>query len=381
MESLSQADQAWLRVARGAKERHQYDFQNIYLCRHCGFIYIDPVLSDKEMITLIFEASNLSLEPLSRHRWSYPESRGAPSLWSTAVRVPSINDSLRPFLDKPVRVLDVGSHGGEISLNLDLPKGSQVDLLQLENAFAAASPGSHLPPNARQFSGLLMDLADAEPEYRADVILALAVFEHVDSPRKFLEHCKQLLARDGLLVIDVPYEPFLARDVALGRRFELPHHLFFTPWSLRHLLESVGFGMEGCELLNLEHTGVGVDPYCMLRAVCTNSAVRGGDSAKPAIRNYYRSIDALLGSFAGSIVFESDAPFGVFIYDPSARQLAKLFSERVGYRGLFTSNPDLDLDAANVFHELPEDIEYLISLTFEERDALRRNLKADVTIL
>ena len=353
--------------------------QNVYLCQSCGLLFIDPVLSDADTIELIFQAEDRPLAPLLDGGWCRPAFERAPSIWSTAVRVPSLNETLRPFLDKAIRVIDVGSRGGDVSLNLDLPTGSQVDLVQVQNEFAAASPDSPMLSDLRQFNGLLIDLVEADAEYRADLVLAIHVLEHVDDARQFLRHCRRLLAPDGLLLVEVPYEPFVARNVASDRIFELAHNLFFTPWSLRYLLQATGFTIEKFEHLNLAHTGVGVDPYSVLRVVCSTHPAPDPDLVKLGVRNYCRSIDAVLGSFAGSIVFESDARFGVFAFEERARGMAELFCERPGYRGVFTSNPDLN--APNVFQGVPEEIQYLITLNEQDREALRQNLRSHVTII
>ena len=323
--------------------------------------------------------SHISLDRVRTRSWSPPRVCGSASIWSTTVRVPSFNDTLRPYLHKPVRVLDIGSHGGQISLHLDLPGDSHVDLLQLENAYAVLPSAPDRLARSRQFNGILADLVKAEPGYKADLVLALHVLEHVDDPRQFLKDCKAVLDDRGLLVVEVPYEPSVALAIALNNSFELAHNFFFTPGSLRYLLHMAGFRIESFEFSSSTHTGVGTDPYSVLRAVCTSSDRSEAATPTTAGRNFYRSLDALLDSFAGSIAFESKTLFGVFVFEPAAVRLAHVFSDRPGYKGLFTTNEKLDL--ANIFSELPADIEFIFTISKQDRAVLRSSLGDRVAII
>lgn len=361
-----------------AKEVYHYVEQSIYLCRDCGHIFISPVLSDQQTIELIFQAVNSELRP-SEQWQAVPGGRKEPSIWSTAVRVPSINHSLRRFLHGPVRVLDVGAHGGEISLNMALADRSSVDLLQLENSFTCATSPTRDLSRVREFRGLLSDLRAADSNYRADLVLVLHVLEHIADLPTFLADCQAVLSDDGLLVIEVPYEPHDARNVARNRVFELPHHSFFAPWTLRTLLERNGFDVRQLELLNHAHTGVGLDPYTVVRAVCSHAKHEPLAASAPPDGDFCRSLDMLLGSFGGSIAFNSEAPFAIFYYDPNLSQLAAVFESAPGYRGAFTSNPQLPLP--NIFSDAPADAKFLITLVDEDRAALRAAYAGPATVL
>jgi SAM-dependent methyltransferase len=361
-----------------AKEVYHYVEQSLYLCRDCGHIFIYPVLSDQQTIELIFQACKSELRP-SEQWQAVPGGRKDPSIWSTAVRVPSVNDSLRRFLSGSVRVLDVGAHGGEISLNMALAEGSFVDLLQLENSFTCATSPTRDLSRVREFRGLLSDLRVADPNYRADLVLVLHVLEHIADLPAFLSDCQAVLSDDGLLLIEVPYEPHDARNIARNRVFELPHHSFFAPWSLQALLERYGFDVRQLELLNHSHTGVGLDPYTVVRAVCSRAKHEPSVPAPANGTDFCRSLDMLLGSFGGSIAFQSDAPFAIFYYDPNLRQLAAVFETAPGYLGAFTSNPQLPLP--NVFSDAPVDAKFLITLDAEDRCALRGSYAGPATVL
>lgn len=96
----------------------------------------------------------------------------------------------------------------------------------------------------------------AVPETSFDVIYSHSL-EHVPDPRQTLVRCRRHLAPDGLLVLEVPHQFHSVKDLLkLGLR-EVPglraerwlhqedlegfHLYFFTPRTLRSLLENAGY--------------------------------------------------------------------------------------------------------------------------------------------
>lgn len=367
----------WYPVAR---EEYGYGDQSIFVCTACGHVFIYPVLSDQDTIDIVFKACD-AVPPRSAAWQPAPTALKPPGAWTTAIRVPSLDDTLRPFLNRAVRVLDVGAHGGDISLNLSLPAGSSVDLLQLENCGACVAPDNIDLSRVREFYGLLSDLRSAHPDYRADVILVLQVLEHVADLGAFLTDCRGMLAADGVLVVEVPYEPLDALRVARSQYFQLAHHSYFTPWTLRSLLENNGFEVRQIELLNHSHTGVGTDPYVNTRAVCGVRPATDPPVSASNGYNFCRSLDFLLGSFGGSIAFLAGAPFVTFHHDPMCGDLASVFKTAPRFMGAFTTNPAVDLP--NIFDPSapPSDADYIITMTPEDRNALRANYKGRATVL
>lgn len=367
----------WFPIAR---ESYGYREQSVFVCAACGHVFINPVLSDQDTIDIVFKACD-AVPPRSVAWQSAPTALKPPSAWTTAVRVPSLDECLRPFLKGPVRLLDVGAHGGDISLNLSLPPGSSVDLLQLENSGACVAPAGRDLTRVREFYGLLSDLRRTEPGYRADVILVLQVLEHVADLGGFLTDCRNMLSDDGVLVIEVPYEPLDALRVVRNQYFQLAHHSYFTPWTLRSLLEGNGFVVRQLELLNHSHTGVGTDPYVNTRVVCSVRRTPDAPSAPLKGYNFCRSIDFLIGSFGGSIAFLAGAPFVTFYHDPRCELLASVFEAAPGFLGAFTTNPVINLP--NIFDPsaLPSQAEYIITMTPEDRIALRANFTGPATLL
>lgn len=352
----------WLAEARrrfGALE------QFVYLCRACGMVFIDPVLSDEDTMAVIHTALGIPLD--FKEGWEPVTFDDRPSVWSTAVRAPSLSRFLRPHLHGPVRLLDAGASGGEVSLALDLPAGSQIDLLQTSKLCGKGKAR----PGVLQWSGLVKHLASTG--YQADVMLVLHVLEHVDALHPFLSDCASLLNPDGLLVIEVPHDLREGLSAATGEVFELPHHSFFGPWSLRRLLQRLPFVVESLEVLDHFHSGVDDVAYPVLRALCRRVAEPVRDWRAESQQGFIESVNRLCGNLAGSLAFDSSSVYRVFYYSAAYEGIARVLTEGAGFRGFVTSNREVA--HANVFQTDFSDCEFILTVNQADREALKQNLR------
>jgi len=71
-----------------------------------------------------------------------------------------------------------------------------------------------------------------------DAVVGYYVLEHITRPRLWLDHIKNFLSLNGILIIEVPH--FTRNPV---ESLYPQHMLHFTPHHLRLLLESMGFGV------------------------------------------------------------------------------------------------------------------------------------------
>ena len=91
------------------------------------------------------------------------------------------------------------------------------------------------------------DMLNHIEEKSADLIIALAVIEHVKNPREFVQICKKILKEGGQILITTP-APYADPILKLISKFGIingdeiaEHNIYFTPQSLSELLESEGF--------------------------------------------------------------------------------------------------------------------------------------------
>jgi hypothetical protein len=123
---------------------------------------------------------------------------------------------------------------------------SRIWSLDLVADLGARDPNA----NIESVHGLLtVERAAAIAEQRsgADVLFARHIFEHTEVPWRFLQAVGQLLAPNGLLVIEVPdCRPNLARQDYTMIWEE--HTLYLTPDSLPGILATAGYECEAVEI-------------------------------------------------------------------------------------------------------------------------------------
>jgi SAM-dependent methyltransferase len=66
-----------------------------------------------------------------------------------------------------------------------------------------------------------------------DTVVSISVMEHLCEPQKFLRECHRILKKDGVILLQVPWQWWI---------HEAPHDFFrYTPYGLRYMLEKAGF--------------------------------------------------------------------------------------------------------------------------------------------
>src|SRR3989344_260813 len=135
-------------------------------------------------------------------------------------------------------VLDVGAGFGLFSSELNKTGDFNFDLIEpgLKLRYVGKLEKKIYPLNFEKFK--------AGRKY--DIILMMDVLEHYINPLKNLEKAKRLLKKEGILVIQTPnYKSLMAsicRDWAWWMVED--HKFFFSPKSLRLILEKAGFGSQ-----------------------------------------------------------------------------------------------------------------------------------------
>ena len=131
-------------------------------------------------------------------------------------------------------MLDVGGGSGEL-VQCFVSDGHEVTVVDRSES-TAGSPG------ITRVSVPFLDWPGGE----FDVVIMSHVLEHTASPSEFLEHVKSMMAKDGLLFIEVPFElltPLIRRHIGDHR-----HLGFFSTVTLRGFFDKVGLACLTCRL-------------------------------------------------------------------------------------------------------------------------------------
>jgi len=204
-------------------------------CNRCQLIYVNPRLKHPEEVYYGREESYLK------------EVRLILEGKATAHRDPNYEEHLRVIARfKPCgRFLDVGTNMG-LFLRHAIGKGWEL---------FGVEPSPTLSKVAREQFQLNVKTAFLEeaefPSEFFDVVCLTDVFEHIKEPRKLLSEIYRILARGGIVYINVPngrFNLFKLRLAKLFRRTQdydlfdsYEHVVHYTHETLVRMLESCGF--------------------------------------------------------------------------------------------------------------------------------------------
>ncbi len=153
------------------------------------------------------------------------------------------------------KLLEVGCYVGAL---LDIARKRGWDVSGIEPAVGPAKYARDVY-GINVYHGYLSE-ANYSPG-SVDVVVMLEVIEHLHSPSKELEEVNRILRDDGLLVLETPNICNLSYKLLKNRwrQFMPGHCFFFSPITIRRLLEKVGFRLIEIELvpkvISLKHLG------------------------------------------------------------------------------------------------------------------------------
>jgi ubiquinone/menaquinone biosynthesis C-methylase UbiE len=143
----------------------------------------------------------------------------------------------------PARVLDLGGGDGRVAAEL-AGAGAQVSLVDPAPAALERARAAH--PELE----LHAPLADGRlplPDCSFEIVVCLQVLQHVVDTQLLLSEARRVLVPGGLFAVAVPWHGRLKNVMIALRSFERHHDplepvlRFYTPRSLRGLLEAFGF--------------------------------------------------------------------------------------------------------------------------------------------
>jgi SAM-dependent methyltransferase len=248
------------------------DFLESVCCFHCGSSEFQTLLPSRYPSNLTYEdlvriyksSSDLELmDPLVKCQKcqmvflnprpiadlvvdSYAQAEDAVFISQNASRIASFSSSLKSVakrvgLKKGAKILDIGSAGGAF-LKAAVDLGYQA---------TGVEPNRSLSAFARKEYGVDLRTGTLEsqsfPPQSFDAISLWDVLEHVHRPDDMLNHCRRLLKKDGVLLINFPdYGSWVSRLMGRHWPFLLGVHLYyFTRKSLNQTLKKAGFKTVG----------------------------------------------------------------------------------------------------------------------------------------
>jgi len=215
-------------------------------CRQCSLQYLTPRLKSDVVIDGYSEGTDEAFISQNTGR----EITFAKSL-----------DLIEGQFPEKGRILDVGTAGGAF-LGVAHRRGWEVAGCE-PNRWLAEWGSQHYGIDIR--AGTIYDMQ--LPDAHFDVVTLWDVLEHTPDPKKVLDECRRVLKPNGLLIVNYPdIEALIAR--LMGRRwvFLLSVHLYyFTPQTIRRMLEETGFGVERFKMhwqsLELGYILFRMEPY------------------------------------------------------------------------------------------------------------------------
>lgn len=172
-------------LSRRSRSGH---FLRTVACRLCGLVWSDPRPHDSRQF---YEedyrlAYKQTFEPRPKH-----------VLRAGKVALSRL-EKIRPYLSERMRILDVGSGGGEFAYLLKT-LGHDVQGVEPNHGYANYAASQYGLNITRGFIGDAM-----LPEHSYDLITSWHVLEHTEDPGAVLDQLRRALRPGGTLVIEVP---------------------------------------------------------------------------------------------------------------------------------------------------------------------------------
>lgn len=230
-------------------------------CCHCGFRWLSPRPTVDANIELYSEENYFDGQN-AVEKYSQLAKERAPYFRSRLQKIESYFKS-----NRQLDILEIGSATGEFVVEAKKIGHRCVGLEFSDDARSQA--------NSKYGIELRSQPVESFEGSQFDVIHMNHVLEHLPFPNKTLKECNRILAPQGLLVLEVPQQFTNDLDrlkVVLGLQrnprfdaYSIHHTYFFTPVTLRRLIEGSGFDVAYLATANLHRTPL--SPFNLKNAV------------------------------------------------------------------------------------------------------------------
>ena len=203
---------------------------DVAVCEECGFGFADHIPNQAD-----FDAHYRDMS-----KYEYQDQGGKETEYDL-VRFRAMTDTIILFLPSSnARLLDVGCATGRL-LALFKEKG-YGNVIGLDPSPVCAQAAQSLY-GIRVLTGAVSEIGKViarEPPF--DCVILSGVLEHIRDVQQALVHMRRLLAKGGLLFVEVPDATDFARwPDAPFQEFSTEHINFFSTTSLENLLRRYGF--------------------------------------------------------------------------------------------------------------------------------------------
>jgi len=212
----------------------KYSYQNIksLICAKCQCVYNDkvPIRPNPHYLS-----SNI--EDIERSSYEQKYDYRKKRFGEERIKIIQRYVTNKPL--EEARLLDVGCNTGFF---LDVAKSycKQVEGIETSQPIAEYASKKH------GVKVHTVDILDFKPNYHFDVVTMFDLIEHVSVPFEFLSAAKNLLNKDGVILVFTPNYSSLAFDV-LGAKSNLyyptDHLLFFSKSTVEYVAKKLGMDL------------------------------------------------------------------------------------------------------------------------------------------
>ncbi len=195
--------------------------EQIVKCKSCGLKYVNPRLTDKEIVSGYSEGSD---------ELFISQAKGRELTFKKSLKL------IEKYSNKG-KILDVGTAGGSF-LKVAKNDGWIVEGIEPNKWLCNWAFKNY---DIKVKPGTLFDYKFKNDEF--DVITLWDVLEHVTDPKKTLNECSRIMKQNGLLVVNYPdIGSFVAKSMGKRWIFLLSVHLFyFDKKTIKKILNETGF--------------------------------------------------------------------------------------------------------------------------------------------
>ena len=231
------------------------DKYDVVVCAACGTAFADGIPAQAEFDNYYRE--------LSKYEYGC---RAGKESGDDSHRLKVLADLLQPIIpDKTSRILEIGCANGRLLGYLKEAGYSRVTGVDPSPGCARAAKELY---DVHVEAGTVFGIAKPDAGY--DFVITLGVLEHIRDLDRAVQSIRDIIAENGRLFIGVPdASNLIATQDAPFQEFSIEHITFFSPTSLRYLMEAGGFRTVTCDSVSLElHPGIPTPSVCGLFEPC-----------------------------------------------------------------------------------------------------------------